>query len=267
MQIPRLLRPFLKPTADEKTPTDSQLDNDIEYATALIHNTWPVLKSIMRNKVRRFFRYRWKFALGRLVITVMILVPSYFAFVKVFSMRIVHVGAVQYRQVDECLSYKHDSSMNLRNYLLQRIYAESRYNKAARRPGSEYWGLYALGNDARRIAGYGDISYEVFIKHPEIQDLAMIELLKYQKKYMQPYIDKYNGKIIDGILVTESGILALCGIGCDGAKGYLDAGVIPPVDEHGNPLRALLKLGGYDLRLDQVKYSIQDAVTGKQTIK
>jgi len=124
-----------------------------------------------------------------------------------------------------------------------------------------------MGTDARRNAGYADIPFAVWNRHPEIQDLAMVELLKFEKNIMQNCIDKYSGKIVDGILVTESGILALCQLGCGAAQGYLDSGKIPSEDGNGNNPRNLLKLGGYNLNLEKVRYSIQDAVNIKQTIK
>jgi hypothetical protein len=158
--------------------------------------------------------------------------------------------------------------MNLRNFMLQVAYTESRYNKHAKRDSSQYWGLYQIGREERRVAGYGDMPMAVYLNHPEIQDLCMIELLKYNKKQMRHVIDKYSGRIVDGILVTESGVLALCHVaGCGGASQYLSSGIIPERDANGNPIRSFLKLGGYDLRLENVKYSIQDAVTGSRTIK
>ncbi len=267
MHFLKILKPFMRPTADGPTPTDSALDGDIEYAQMLIHNLSPILRRIVRAKVKRFFKYRWKFALGRVVMAAIVLFLTYLAFVKVMHVQIVRIGNESAIAVDTCTHYPSDSSMNLRNFLLQIAYGESRYNPGAHRDSSQYWGLYQIGTDGRRETGYGDIPYSVYIKHPEIQDLCMIELLKYNKKYMQSYIDKYAGKIIDGILVTESGILALCQLGCGAARSYLDSGIIPSEDANGNHPRLLLKLGGYRLNLDKVKYSIQDAVVGEPTIK
>jgi len=75
---------------------------------------------------------------------------------------------------------------------------------------------------------------------------------------MSKYIKTYSGKIVDGILMTESGILALCHLGCDYAQQCLDNGVIPAADENGNNPRLYAKLGGYHLNLNKVKYSIED---------
>lgn len=264
MHVPKILKPLLKLTADEKSPTDRQLDNDIEYVSDILHRIWPILKKIIRNKIKRFFIYRWKFLLSRLIMLVLIVFLGYISFVKVFHVRI---SQVEVPTKEMITSYPSDSSMNLRNYLLQIAYGESRYIKHANRDSSEYWGLYQIGRNERKITGFGDIPRNVFLNHPEIQDLCMIELLKYNKKYMQSHINKYSGKIVDGILVTESGVLALCQLGCGYAQSCLDNGVIPAIDENGNSPRKLLSFGGYRLNLDKVRYSIQDAVNGPTTIK
>ena len=258
MHIPKILKPFLKPTSEETTPTDLELDNDIAYVSFLLHQIWPMLKKIMHNKNKRFIKYRWKVTLGRIVLITLILGLSYLAFVKVFDVQIVTNTVVAPK--DQCLSYKADSSMNLSNFLLQMIYIESRYDKTARRDGSQYWGLYQIGTQERKNSGFGDVPMNVFMNHPEIQDLCMIHLMKYNRDAMRKYINKYNGKIVDGILVTESGIIALCHLGCGTAMSYLDSGVIPVADKNGNPVRLFLKLGGYDLRLDHIKHSIGDAL-------
>lgn len=263
MHIPKILKPFLKLTSEEKTPTDIQLDNDIEYVSHIMHHIWPKLKVIIKNKIKRYFFYRWKFILGRIIILSMFLSLGYFAFVKVLHVQILQTPVTK----EVVLSYPSDSSMNLRNFLLQIAYGESRYIKETHRDSSKFWGLYQIGSNERKITGFGDIPKNVFLNHPEIQDLCMIELLKYNKKYQQSYIDKYSGKIVDGILVTESGILALSQIGSGSARKWLDEGSIPEVDENGNSPRRMLKMGGYILNLDKVRYSIQDAVNGPVTIK
>jgi hypothetical protein len=257
MQVPKILKPFLKLTAEEKTPTDIQLDHDIEYVSYIIYNIWPILKKIIRNKIKRYFWYRWKFIFGRIVIFSLILFLSYIAFVKVFHVRMVEVETPN---KEVFLSYPHDSSMNLRNFLIQIAYGESRYNKGAHRDSSQYLGLFQIGKNERKITGYGDIPDYIYLNHEEIQIISMIRLLKYNKKYMQGYINKYSGKIVDGILVTESGILALCQLGCGYTRQCLDGGTIPPNDGNGNNPRRLLSMGGYKLKLDDITDNVVSIV-------
>lgn len=260
------MKPFLKLTEKERMPTDPALDHDIEYINMVMHSVWPLLTRVIWKKIVRFFKYRWPILVG-----VFFVISS---IVLALALREKYIDTANENSKSELVAkqdtvirYKKDSTMNLRNFLLQIAYGESRYVKHAGTDQSQFWGLYQIGETERRVAGYGDVPRAVFENHPEIQDLCMIEFLKYNKKHMQPYIDKYSGKIIDGILVTESGILALCMAGCGTAQKCLDAGVIPETDANGNKLRQLLKMGGYELRLEDVKYSIQDAVTGPPTIK
>jgi hypothetical protein len=259
MNIYKYFRPFLKPTADEKVPTDVALDDEIRYVSDLLHHLSPRLKRIVYRKIGLFFLYRWKYLVGRLFIFTVIVVPSYLLFTTITNLK-VNLTPKDFVQDTIIRSYPSDSSMNLRNYLLQIAYVESRYNKRAHRDSSQYWGLYQIGTEARRLAGYGDVPMNVYLHHPEIQDFCMVNLLKYEKKYTQKYINKYSGKIIDGILVTESGFLALCHLGVGFAQSCMDKGIVPEDDGFGNPARVYLKLGGYKLNLEKVKYSIEDAL-------
>lgn len=266
MNISKIFRPFLKPTAEEKIPTNVKLDDEIRYVSDILHHLSPILKKIIYTKIRLFFLYRWKYITGRIVIIGTIITLAYLVLTTVTNVKLTSTIIHHDTIVD---SYPSDSSMNLRNFLLQIAYVESRYDKHAHRDSSQYWGLYQIGTEARRLAGYGDVPMRVYLNHPEIQDLCMINLLKYEKKitqhYINPntgkpvdYIKKYSGKIVDGILVTESGFLALCHLGVGFAQGCMDKGVVPEYDDFGNPARAYLKLGGYRLNLDKVKYSIED---------
>lgn len=257
MIILKVFRPFLKPTANEKIPTDLKLDYEIGYVSDMLYHLSPILRKIIRTKIKLFLLYRWKFLISR-VVGFGTIVVSLILFLTLFTPQ--HLTA-EYNKLDTVVvvGYPHDSTMNLRNFLLQIAYCESRYNPRACRDSSQYWGLYQLSQDARITGGYGDIPKDVFLRHPEIQDLCMINLLKFKKKYLQNYIDKYNGKIVDGILITESGILALAHFGCGYAQNCLDRGIIPETDDNGNHPRTYAKLGGYRLNLEMVKYSIADA--------
>lgn len=258
MNISKIFRLFLKPTADEKIPTDLQLDEKIKYVSDLLHKISPMLRHIVRTKIKLFFLYRWKYLIGRLVFLSLIIMLAYLLVVVFTPVRLTtHADA----RDTVIVSYPNDSSMNLRNYLLQIAYVESRYDpRAVKDSATQYWGLYQLGADARKLGGYGDIPKNVFLNHPEIQDLCMVNLLKAEKKYMQSYIDKYAGKIIDGILITESGILAMSHCGTGVTKSYLTNQTIPETDKtYGFHPRIYAKLGGYRLNLNKVRYSINDA--------
>jgi hypothetical protein len=246
MDIHKILKPFLRLTVEEKSPTDLELDQDIDYASYLIHRISPLLRRIIISKFKRFFKYRWKILFGRLTYISLVLLLFYLAFVKVMKVEIKHI------EYKNCVTlYPSDTSMNIKNYLKQISYIESRYEKTARRENSQYLGLFQLGIDVRKTVNMDDVCEKVFLNHQEFQYLAMIKLLKHNKKLLQKYIDKYSGKVIDGILVTESGILALAQLGIGTTKKYLDSGIIPESDDNGNPPRKFLILGGYQLQLEK----------------
>jgi hypothetical protein len=84
--------------------------------------------------------------------------------------------------------------------------------------------------------------------------------MKYNKKVLKNYIKKYSGKVVGGILVTESGIIAMAHTGVGNVMKYMDSnGRL--VGEDGNKTKSTdyLKLGGYVLNLEDIKYSIGDA--------
>ena len=256
MNISKLLRPFLKLTSEhEKFPTDLELDSQISYVTELLHHLSPLLRRIVRTKIKLFFQYRWKYVAERLIVLGVIVTLGYFALTTFTP---VQITTHQSEREVVVVKYKSDSSMNLKNFLKQIAYSESRYDKTANRDGSEFWGLYQLGNQARIDGGMGDVPKDVFLNHQEIQDLCMVNYLKVKKKELRQYINKYDGKIIDGILITESGILSLAHLGSGYAKCCLDNGKIPETDENSNRPRDRAKIGGYDLNLDKVQYSIND---------
>lgn len=227
--------------ANKKLPEDLHLEmlqEEYRFLSPKVHH---LAKEILKRKRRRFFKYIFPQLSAKVVMCALVIYV-----ISMFSPKIeVH------RPVRVVTIYKNDSTMNLNNFLKQIAFMESRYDSSANRPGSQFWGLYQIGNDGRKNAGYGDVSKDTYSKHPEIQHMCMINLLKYDKKYLQKYIDKYSGKIVDGILMTESGILGLAHLGVGYAKACLDNGYIPEVDEHGNHPRLYAKLGGYVLNLDK----------------
>ena len=111
-------------------------------------------------------------------------------------------------------------------------------------------GKYQFGSGTLRGLGY-DLSREEFLNHPEIQEKAMLDLLKHNKKKLQKFIDKYEGDTVHGVYITESGILAAAHLAGAGnvrkffRKGYQFK------DGYGTTMTSyMIKFAGYDLRLD-----------------
>lgn len=71
-----------------------------------------------------------------------------------------------------------------------------------------YLGKYQFGRSTLNNLGYSEVSNRDFLATPSIQENAMRDLLKHNKKILRRFIEKYDGKVINGIYITESGILA-----------------------------------------------------------
>ena len=118
-----------------------------------------------------------------------------------------------------------------------------------------YIGKYQFGKSALKDCGYNHITAEKFKKDPNIfpeeeHDSAMISLLKKNKSYLGDYINKYEGKTINGVTITESGLLAAAHlVGHNKVKKFLKSnGRIVPKDGNGVECTEYIqKFGGYKL--------------------
>jgi hypothetical protein len=71
-----------------------------------------------------------------------------------------------------------------------------------------YLGKYQFGRRTLNALGYEEVSNREFLTNGSIQEEAMYALLSHNKKILRRQIEKYHGKTINGIYITESGILA-----------------------------------------------------------
>ena len=71
-----------------------------------------------------------------------------------------------------------------------------------------YLGKYQFGRKTLNAIGFENVSNREFLANPSIQEEAMLILLKQNKHTLRKEIAKYSGKVINGIYITESGILA-----------------------------------------------------------
>ena len=79
-----------------------------------------------------------------------------------------------------------------------------------------YMGKYQFGKSTLKTLKI-KVTKEAFLNSPDLQEYAMQQLLKYNKKKLQKYIDEFNGQIINDILITESGLLAAAHLGGAGS--------------------------------------------------
>ena len=112
-----------------------------------------------------------------------------------------------------------------------------------------YMGKYQFGKSTLKTLKI-KVSTKQFLKDTLLQEEAMLKLLLHNKKRLQKYIDKYEGKVVHGILVTESGLLAAAHLGGQGSvKKWFRNGRIRK-DGNGVKITSYMKrFGGYILDL------------------
>lgn len=110
-----------------------------------------------------------------------------------------------------------------------------------------YLGKYQFGSKTLESIGVTD--KQAFLKSPEIQEKAFIALLQKHKWSLQKTIQKYQGQVIDGVMITESGILAAAHLGGAGSvrKFLKSNGKFKCKDKYGSSVRHYLYIfSGYE---------------------
>ena len=110
-----------------------------------------------------------------------------------------------------------------------------------------YLGKYQFGAATLATIGINDSAR--FINNPKLQERAFVTLLAKNKWNLREEIDKYKGKIVDGVRITESGILAAAHLGGAGSvKKFLKSnGAKKCKDAYGTSVKSYLKeFGGYE---------------------
>lgn len=108
-------------------------------------------------------------------------------------------------------------------------------------------GKYQFGSETLRSIGVSN--HDLFLNSPQIQEKAFIALLSKNKWKLRNEIEKFDGSVINGILITESGILAAAHLGGVGSiKKYLRTnGKRYFRDTYGTSIRSYIRtFGGYD---------------------
>ncbi|WP_130735586.1 peptidoglycan-binding protein LysM [Flavobacterium sp. J27] len=111
-----------------------------------------------------------------------------------------------------------------------------------------YMGKYQFGKSTLRSVGIYD--FQEFLRNPEWQDKAFRALIAKNKWELRKEIEKYNGRVINGVKITESGLIAAAHLGGVGSvKKYLRSnGARGFKDGFGTSLRSYIKkFGGYDI--------------------
>lgn len=110
-----------------------------------------------------------------------------------------------------------------------------------------YLGKYQFGKETLKTVGIHDSSS--FLNNPRMQEKAFIALLSKNKSLLKDIIEKYEGQIIAGIEVTESGILAAAHLGGVGSvkKFFRYNGERYSRDAYGTSIKSYMRdFGGYE---------------------
>jgi DNA-binding protein Fis len=108
-------------------------------------------------------------------------------------------------------------------------------------------GKYQFGRSTLRNVGVYD--FKNFLKNPALQEKAIHALLSINKWELRKEIRNYSGRVINGIKITESGLLAAAHLaGASSVKTYLRSnGRNGFRDGFGTSLKSYIKrFNGYD---------------------
>ena len=111
-----------------------------------------------------------------------------------------------------------------------------------------YLGKYQFGKTT--LQRFKIYNTEAFLNNPELQENAFIALCKVNKWILRKDIKRSVGKIIKGIKITESGILAAAHLsGAGNVKKFLRSnGVVRFTDAYGSTIQHYMKrFGGYNV--------------------
>ena len=110
-----------------------------------------------------------------------------------------------------------------------------------------YMGKYQFGLETLKTIGIQDSLS--FLNSPKLQEKAFVALLSKNKWELKDEIEKFSGKIISGVKVTESGILAAAHLGGAGSvKRFLNSnGAKKCKDNYGSSVKTYMReFGGYE---------------------
>ena len=112
-----------------------------------------------------------------------------------------------------------------------------------------YMGKYQFGKSTLKGLGF-KVTKKEFLSNPQLQEEAMMALLLHNKEKLQKYIDIFDGQTINGMIITESGILAAAHLGGQGSvKRYFKNGKVFR-DGNGTKITSYMeKFSGYDIQL------------------
>lgn len=113
-----------------------------------------------------------------------------------------------------------------------------------------YMGKYQFGIETLQALDI-KVSKNRFLSSPVIQEQAMDKLLKSNHRNLRRFIKKYDGKVLHGVYVTESGILAAAHLGGAGSVREWFRNGEDFKDGNGTPITKYMKVfSGYSLDIE-----------------
>lgn len=216
--------------------TDPILSTYLEEFNFILPKISYLFKKILIRGIWVLFKYKWKKLLFWLCII------STFSFLSYELYTVVQPIIVIKRETTQAkLIAKQTSQIKINSIIDQRIikYFDAIASTEADERGyqtvnsqSDAWGRYQLLNVARLQLSKMGVTFtkEFFLSHPEFQDIIMYIYLKdnYNQLIQLGLHDKYNGVIINGYYLTNTGLLSLShAIGPTGVKQFVDSGCDP----------------------------------------
>lgn len=118
-----------------------------------------------------------------------------------------------------------------------------------------YLGKYQFGMETLKSIGIKDSIH--FMNSPKLQEKAFLTLLSKNKYELQDYINQYEGKVVNGLKITESGILAAAHLGGVGSvkKFFNTNGERVKKDAYGTSVKTYMRdFAGYETsRIQAIK--------------
>jgi hypothetical protein len=222
--------------------TKEEYQDKIGHYKTVNNEAWRLRKQIIKHLLAYFWKYKkWryvKFAIAVIVVGF---------FMQIFVLGHIETKIIELPGTKDTV-YLEDTSKNMQAFLDKIGFMESGNNYKIKNQFG-YLGRYQFGRAALSAIGMGGISEEDFLNTPELQEIAMLLLLKKQKDFFARYIGKYQGKTVGGIYITESGILAASNMAPQGVIDFLDSGGKNIFkDGNGTPITKYFKeLSGYKL--------------------
>lgn len=157
----------------------------------------------------------------------------------------------QAEEVSEKIS---EDEGNLNDFLNKLAFKESNNDWTVFKDAGDYIGKYQFSQIALQDINK-NIDPQKFKQNPNIfpeeeQDKAVVDWLQKNEQYLKDEIKKYHGKVVNGIPITKSGILAGAHLlGANNVKDFFKNGEVPK-DGNGTPITEYMKeLSGYNLNI------------------